>query len=107
MRNEVITLLSGVAVEDEHTISLLELCQYCALSAEQLINMVEYGILDPMEPRVSCSQWTFSSNSIFRVQTVLRLQRDLDVNLAGAALALELMDEIKALRQHITYLQRS
>jgi len=31
-----------------------------------------------------------------------RLQRDLGVNLAGAALALQLLDEIETLRAHIT-----
>jgi len=43
---------------------------------------------------------------LLRVQTTLRLQRDLEVNLAGAVLALELLDEIKQLRQQVAFLQR-
>jgi chaperone modulatory protein CbpM len=112
MNNEIIALLSGVVVEEEHTLSLDELCQCCSLPAEQLISMVEYGVVDPIvvdpiEGGTTSGQWTFSCTSIFRVRTALRLQRDLDVNLAGAALALELMGEIKVLRQHVTYLKRS
>jgi len=107
MNNEINALLSGIVVEEEHTLSLAELCQLCVLPAEQLINMVNYGVIEPLEGGTICSQWVFSTTSLFRVQTALRLQRDLDVNLEGAVLALELMDEIKALRQNVTYLKRS
>jgi chaperone modulatory protein CbpM len=106
MVNEVIKLLSGVIVEDQQTISLAELCHCCSLPAEQVIAMIEYGIIEPLEPRDTISHWQFAGNSILRVQTAIRLQRDLDVNLAGAVLALELLDEVKALRQLTASLQR-
>jgi chaperone modulatory protein CbpM len=106
MRNEVIKLVSGIIVEDEKAISLIELCRYCSQPAEQIIKMVELGVIEPIEPTRASSQWQFSSDSSLRVQTALRLQCDLEVNLAGAVLALELLDEIKVLRQRVAYLQR-
>jgi len=50
--------------------------------------------------------WQFSGESIIRVQEAIRLQRDLGINLPGTALALELLDEVKALRQQVSSLQR-
>ena len=52
-------------------------------------------------------QWQFSANSVLRIHTVTRLQQDLGVNLAGAVLALELLDEVKTLRRQVLVLQRN
>jgi chaperone modulatory protein CbpM len=40
-----------------------------------------------------------------RATVSLRLQRDLGVNLAGVALALQLLDEVEALRARINALE--
>lgn len=89
--------LLGVVLDDALSLSLRELCHSCGVSAEQVLAMVEEGVVEPYgaEPRV----WRFPGASIRRVQIALRLQRDLQVNLAGAALALELLDELEALRR--------
>ncbi len=96
----------GIIVEESDKLSLLTLCRYCSLPAESVIKMVDQGMIDPIDPASSYSQWQFTSSSLIRVQKALRLQRDLGINLAGAILALELLDEIKHLRQQVTYLQR-
>ncbi len=43
--------------------------------------------------------WQFHISSVKRVRTAVHLQRDLGVNLAGAALALELLDRIVELER--------
>ncbi len=45
------------------------------------------------------SQWRFSGFALMRVQRVLRLQHDFGVNLPGAALALDLLEELDRLRR--------
>ena len=65
---------------------------------KQVLPLVEYGIVEPIEARSTNICWQFTNSSVLRVQTALRLQRDLDLNLAGVALALDLLDEIKLLR---------
>ena len=92
--NEVI----GRILEDDARFSLEELCRSCSLLPEQLLEMVDEGIIDPIDYQQTTTAWQFAGNSVVRVRTVIRLQRDLGVNLAGAALAVELLDEIKALR---------
>ena len=92
--NEVI----GRILEDDARFSLEELCRSCSLLPEQLLEMVDEGIIEPIDYQQTTTAWQFAGNSVVRVRTVIRLQRDLGVNLAGAALAVELLDEIKALR---------
>lgn len=106
MSSEIIKSEIGILVEESDTLSIAKLCRYCSLSAEGILNMVELGVINPVDSSISYSHWKFTTTSVLRAQSALRLQRDLDVNLAGAALALELLDELKQLRQQVSYLQR-
>lgn len=96
-------ILNGVIVEEELELTLSELCRACAVPAESLLGLVEEGILEPCGrgPR----QWRFEGSSLRRARTALQLQHDLGVNLAGAALALDLMQEIERLRARIQVLE--
>jgi chaperone modulatory protein CbpM len=106
MQSEMADLLTGVIVSNEQMLSLSEVCDRCALPAEHIIKMIGHGILEPQDSQISCSHWKFSGDSLLRVQTTLRLQHDLGLNLAGAALALDLLEEVKLLRQTVASLQR-
>ena len=96
-----IEALAGDLLDEETVLTLTEICRACDLSVERVTEMVDYGILEPS--RQSPGEWEFSAVSLRRVTTVVRLQRDLGVNLAGAALALDLLDEIQALRARAGY----
>lgn len=86
-------------ITDDDTISLVKLCHQIEIPIEQIFTMVEYGVLEPINSRASHIRWRFSANSLSRAHTAIRLQRDLDLNMAGVALVIELMDELKQLRQ--------
>ncbi|KXS39029.1 molecular chaperone [Modicisalibacter tunisiensis] len=88
--------LSGVILEEQETLTLADLSRACAVHAEAIIELVDEGILTPGGSLPQ--QWHFSGRHLIRARVALRLQRELGVNLAGAALALELMDEIERLR---------
>lgn len=107
MNNEEIGLVSGEVMDDNQAVSLAELCRCCSLPAEQIVSMINNGIVEPIESRITISRWQFSGESVLRIQTAIRLKRDLGVNLAGAALALELLDEVKSLRQQVASSRRS
>jgi chaperone modulatory protein CbpM len=106
MKNEMIHTEVGIIVEESDQLSFVSLCRYCALPTKTVIKMVNRGIIEPVNPSQSYSQWQFTRLALLRVQTALRLQRDLDVNLAGAVLAIELLDEIKQLRQQLGALKK-
>lgn len=97
-------VFSGYIIEEEVELSLAELSRVCCVNAEWLIALVEEGILEPLEDG---EQWRFSGASIYRARTVWRLQQDLGVNLPGAALALELLEEIDTLRARQAILEPS
>ncbi|UUZ66040.1 chaperone modulator CbpM [Polaromonas sp. P1-6] len=64
-----------------------------------IIQLVDEGVLAPSG--TAPGQWRFTGLHMHRAQVALRLQRDLGVNLAGAALALELLDEMQSLRTQL------
>jgi len=99
MVKQTTDILSGYILEDETRLSLRQLCDACAVRAEYVIELVDEGFIEPSG--VERSHWCFNGISIKRVQTAKRLQHDLGVNLAGVALAVELIDEIENLRARL------
>lgn len=86
-------------LENQTKLTLDDLCCACSVSVEQIVKLVDVGILDPIgsEP----TRWSFDGVSLNRARVALRLQRDIGTDLIGAALALELLDEIKLLRSRL------
>ncbi len=89
----------GQLVEDDSTVSFVEMCGRCGVPAEVIMTLVEEGVIEPQEQTVL--QWTFTVTSVRRASAAIRLQRDLSVNLPGVALALELLDRIEALEAQL------
>jgi chaperone modulatory protein CbpM len=87
------------AIFDEYAVlSVDELSRLCAVDRTYIVELVEEGVLSVVEIG---AEWRFSGAALRRARTALRLQRDLEINLPGVALALELLEEIAALRQRI------
>ena len=82
-------------IDEQTTFTLVELCRSCAVEAELIEALVEQGILEPTGR--SGSHWCFPASSLRRTRVTLHLQRDLGVNIAGAALALDLLERIEEL----------
>lgn len=96
MRNDILT---GLLLDDDCSLTLSELSRACMVHAEWVIELVNEGILEPRGG--DALHWRFSGPSLQRAFTVMRLQRDLGINLAGAALVLDLMDELGELRARL------
>lgn len=99
MGNEMLSLLNGDVLEEDVELTLAELSSACRLPAERLLEMVEYGLIEPLGGQPG--RWRFSGVSVRRVRCAQRLRQDLGVNLAGAALAVELLEEIDRLRARL------
>ena len=98
MRSVQEDALSGVIFEEYAKLSVDELSRLCAVDRTYIVELVEEGVLSV---EVDASEWRFSGAALRRVRTALRLQRDLEINLPGVALALELLEEIEALRREL------
>ena len=97
-------ILNGDLLDEETELSLSDLCRVCSSHAEWIIELVEEGVLEPIGH--SRGQWRFAAASLQRARTAMRLQKDLEINLAGIALALDLLDEIEALRTRLYRLEK-
>ena len=93
-------VVSGSILEEEGDVTLYELCEACAVRVETVEAMIDEGILTPSGGGLQ-SRWRFSRSTVVRVRTVMRMQRDLHVNLAGAALALDLLERIEELNSRL------
>ena len=92
--------LECLIVEEQVEFTLLELCRVSGASELQIIDWIEQGAIQPK--RVSEVDGPhFDGVSLRRARKARHLAQDLEINAAGIALALDLLDEIEALRtQH-------
>lgn len=84
----------------EPMLTLDGLCRACAVQTEFVMAMLEQGVAQPAEGQRP-DTWRFSEVHARRITVAWRLQRDLGVNAAGAALALQLLDEMETLRAQL------
>jgi chaperone modulatory protein CbpM len=87
----------GIVLDEQVTFTLHELSHACGVRTELIIEMVDEGVIEPAglpEP-----EWRFHGHSLVRAQRALRLVRDLDINWPGAALALDLLDELERMQK--------
>src|SRR5210317_643777 len=103
MNSKKTKLLRGDLLDEDVEMTLAQLFQACELSEAQIIELVEQGIIDPLGPEPA--EWRFVSVSLRRIRITRNLQRDLGVNAPGAALALELLEEIEELRARLRHLE--
>jgi chaperone modulatory protein CbpM len=103
MGKETTTLLTGAILEEESELTLGEICMACEVHAERIIELVEEGVLEPAGR--DTAHWRFAGGSLHRARIACRLQQDLGVNTAGAALILDLMDELERLRAQLNRLR--
>lgn len=93
--------ITGFVLEEQTGLTLDDLCRACTAQAELIIELVDEGILAPSGPAPDA--WRFTGLHLHRAKVAVRLQRDLGVNLAGAALALQLLDEMESLQAQLMH----
>ncbi|MDA3878584.1 MAG: MerR family transcriptional regulator [Halothiobacillus sp.] len=99
VKYSIIRVHHGHIIDEQERVTLMQLSRICQLQPEHIIEMVDEGILEPDGMRIHA--WRFPFASIEKVRKVVRLQRDLRINLAGAALTLHLLDRIAQLEASI------
>lgn len=86
-------------VEEDLHLTLVELSRACRAPEAQIHVWVVEGVLQPIGG--SPPEWRFAGASLRRARLALTLTRELDINPPGVALALDLLDEIAALRARL------
>lgn len=93
-----------VTIEEHATYTVVEICRRYDVTRDELLVMIEEGVAQPRGPDPEA--WRFSAAAAERIRTAVRLQQDLRLNPAGAALALDLLEEVRALRRRVRALEK-
>lgn len=111
MTDESADTLVCEMLSESHRLSLGQICRACAVDAEWIEALVDHGVITPEHEnptqapaaniRPGTLRWQFTATHLARARRAARLHRDLAVNMAGLALALDLMDEIAELRERL------
>ena len=96
--HDLIPVHTGAVIEED-SLTLGQLCKACGVHADWIVSLVEESIIEPQGEAIHV--WRFSGTSLVRVRSALRLQHDLGLNLAGIALALDLIEELDFLRAQL------
>ncbi len=99
MSRDILSVLTGEVLEENVNLTLKELSRACQAPDEEVIALVEEGIIEPRGTEQM--RWRFEGVSIRRARCAIRLQRGLGVNLAGAALAIDLLEELEEIRARL------
>jgi chaperone modulatory protein CbpM len=91
--------LPGAIFEESAVLSVKDLSRMCAVDEQHIVEFVEEGVLTVVE--INATEWYFTGAALRRARLALRLQHDLELNLAGVALALDLIDELQRLRREL------
>ena len=85
-------------------LTLEELCTTFRLSDDVVIELVELHLLIP-EGKTQ-KEWRFDEQNLRRAKIAANLHRDLEINIQGIALAVELLEKIDRLENELSLLQK-
>lgn len=97
-------IITGVVIEESTTYSVTEICHKYHIPKQLMIELVEEGLFPDQTNDIE--QLALNPSALRRLETAFRLHRDLEVNLPGVALALQLLDEIEQMRSELSILRK-
>ena len=77
--------------------TLQAVCFTYRLSREEVVEMVSWGIANPigLDPQ----RWLFPQKDYDRIGNAIRFNQEMGINIPGAALAIELLDDLEKIRK--------
>ena len=99
MNRTISSALRGSVVEEEVELTTIELVRACRTTEHQVEVWVSEGVLQPSGD--TREAWRFRGDSLARMRLATRLMQDLEINAAGVALALDLLERIAELESRL------
>jgi chaperone modulatory protein CbpM len=90
--------ITGTIFDQSAILSISDLSRMCQIDERHIVEFVEEGVLNVIE---ISSEWRFTGDALRRARLAVRLERDLELNLAGVALAVDLLEELQRLRREL------
>jgi chaperone modulatory protein CbpM len=96
--------ISGVLIDESTTFSYIEVCQRYHIPEKLLMEMLEEGLFSNQASAIEDLQ--INAKELYKIESAFRLHQDLDINLPGVVLALELLDKIEQLNNELSVLRK-
>jgi len=98
-------ILSGFIMDETIPFTLTEIRQQYAIDEALLMEMIEYGLI-PSEV-IAVEEYSVDYATVRRIQSALRLQRDLEINIPGIVMILDLLEELEQVQQELAVLRKN
>lgn len=87
----------------EQRYTVIEICQVVDILPDELTEVVELGMIAPLEPQ---ADWIFDYHALHYLKRACRLRIELELEWSGTAVALTLLDKVDSLEQENAQLKR-
>lgn len=98
MKNISITIINN-----ENLLSFEEICRAIHAEDDLIIQLIEYHVIQPKGS--SKKNWKFDDIALKRARLARNFYYDLEVNLAGVALLIDMLEKIETLEANINRLR--
>lgn len=97
-------VVTGVLIKETTTYTFMEVCKKYSIPIELLQEMIDQGLFASQSTDPEQIQWDLKS--LQRLESAFRLHRDLDINLPGVALVLDLLEQIDQMQRELEVLRK-
>jgi len=96
--------LAVVSVEESLELSLDETCHAYSVPLSFILEMIEHGIIEPRG--ASQEIWRFDTIHLHRIRTATHLHHDLEINMPGVALILDMLDDMQKMQARLDWFEK-
>lgn len=82
-------------LHERHELALEDLCELSGLSEAELRELVDYGVLAPIDP--DARNWSFRADRLVLARSARRLRKDFELDPHGVALVVTLLERVRDL----------
>lgn len=97
-------IISEVSIETNLELTIDELCLACQVTPDFLEELLNYGAFEIENSTLDA--YRFDSEDLRRIRSIKQLQHDLEVNVPGALLIVDLLDEMADMHAKIEMLEK-
>ena len=86
-------------LHEQHEFLLEELCELSGLSETELRELVDYGVLAPVDP--GARHWAFGADRLVVARSARRLRQDFDLDPHAVALVVTMLERVRDLEAEL------
>lgn len=95
-------LTEALWLDESGAVTLLELAECSGMSEAELVELVELGVIEPLDP--DAGQWSFGSRCIVAARAASRLRRDFELDSPSLAVVLSLLERVHELESEVRHM---